>query len=655
MKWALLAAATCLCLFRLLSNNTFQTFVNPHPSVYYHSIPLISRDYAQRPLLRAENFDLPCLEAYFTRGEPCHLDSKPPIDIVWTWVNGSDPLFNSEKTKAELAYLMADRPTRPPKPLSEQRRYRDNDELRHSMRSVRHNFGAHTRNFYLLTSDFEPPQNSTSSSYLKSSEVHRLGQIPQWLDYQSSSWKDDHIQLSLLHHSQFFDSYDGPIFSAIPIESQFPNLPLSSQTFVYMNDDMYMAQPLTPADWYTPEYGLVLRMQPTLLVDFTLQVPDSEWKSLRKSNFLLSKRFGKRKRPYLTHLPKALSMPMLSELKRVWASDIQETRQQVFPMVAGEEGSFNLQFTMSHYIVERWREGLLFSWIVAKIGGDQDQWDLDAALKDLNVLQVEAGDTELTVRGYDRDTMIEGRMHDILKDGGHEQGATTYGFSNLDGYPYSRLGTYPRNSDWKHINSFSTMRSVCTLKYHECFGDAQTASQVFLNVAFDTPKCGDCLIHALVKASGKLGLSAFLPPPERVFRTDALEYEETFSDLPPPHLPLVKDWHNGDFSLKGVLHEWSLRSNQGINVRRWIMEMLMRYRFSLGETPSFFVAMTSNSQAKSTILKLRRQSTQPNPAALICLNDNLKNDNRDFFNILHGWQTELWSEPSKWEIDRETP
>lgn len=48
-----------------------------------------------------------------------------------------------------------------------------------------------------------------------------------------------------------------------------------------------MNSPMNPTDWYTPEYGLLLRMQPGLLVDWTLQEPDSEWKSLRKSNFLL--------------------------------------------------------------------------------------------------------------------------------------------------------------------------------------------------------------------------------------------------------------------------------------------------------------------------------------------------------------------------------
>lgn len=57
---------------------------------------------------------------------------------------------------------------------------------------------------------------------------------------------------------------------------------------ILQNDDMYIGVPTSPQDWYTPEYGLVLRMQPALLVDWSLQVENSEWKSLRKSNLLLS-------------------------------------------------------------------------------------------------------------------------------------------------------------------------------------------------------------------------------------------------------------------------------------------------------------------------------------------------------------------------------
>lgn len=121
---------------------------------------------------------------------------------------------------------------------------------------------------------------------------------------------------------------------------------------------------------------------------------------------------------------------MLSEIKQIWASDIDETRQQKFPKVLGHEGSFNTQFAMSHFIIERWREGLLFSWIVGKIGGDHDEWDLAIALKELKAVEPETtSDTELVISGYDRDTMVNDRIGEVFKSQGYDKGQTTYGFS----------------------------------------------------------------------------------------------------------------------------------------------------------------------------------------------------------------------------------
>jgi hypothetical protein len=88
------------------------------------------------------------------------------------------------------------------------------------------------------------------------------------------------------------------------------------------------------------------------------------------------------------------------------------------------------------------------------------------------------------------------------------------------------------------------------------------------------------VINALVKASGTLGLAAFMPPQGRVLRAES--GGESGKTLPPPHLPLVKNWNDGSFSLKSVLHPWLENTSGSLNVREWMMKMLMRYRFSLG-------------------------------------------------------------------------
>ena|SRR5882757_9072258 len=125
LRRTLPVAATFLFLLFLLSNN--QTAVEPLSLAKYHPVLVSPADFhrsSEQPLLHTEDFDLVCLESYFSHGKPCHTSTKPRIDVLWTWVNGSDPLFNFEKTKAESAHLVANRPTRPPPPLSGQQYYR---------------------------------------------------------------------------------------------------------------------------------------------------------------------------------------------------------------------------------------------------------------------------------------------------------------------------------------------------------------------------------------------------------------------------------------------------------------------------------------------------------------------------------------------------
>lgn len=59
---------------------------------------------------------------------------------------------------------------------------------------------------------------------------------------------------------------------------------------VYMNDDLFMLNPVTPATFYTSAYGIVLHLQSDLLVkpDRPSTKVMGEWRSLGESNWLLS-------------------------------------------------------------------------------------------------------------------------------------------------------------------------------------------------------------------------------------------------------------------------------------------------------------------------------------------------------------------------------
>lgn len=91
--------------------------------------------------------------------------------------------------------------------------------------------------------------------------------------------------------------------------------------------DVRLVQELSPSDISSPLTGPVFRFQRDLLVssvspESTHDDPDGEWRGLSYSDWLLSQRFGDRKRPYLVHEGKSVSIPMLREVQRVWGDEL---------------------------------------------------------------------------------------------------------------------------------------------------------------------------------------------------------------------------------------------------------------------------------------------------------------------------------------------
>ncbi len=64
-----------------------------------------------------------CLDAHIAKGELCHNPKVPQLDVVWTWVNGSDLLFQHAVTRVENS-LPEDDPYRPTESFLKARQYR---------------------------------------------------------------------------------------------------------------------------------------------------------------------------------------------------------------------------------------------------------------------------------------------------------------------------------------------------------------------------------------------------------------------------------------------------------------------------------------------------------------------------------------------------
>ncbi|XP_072758380.1 N-acetylglucosamine-1-phosphotransferase subunits alpha/beta isoform X2 [Anoplolepis gracilipes] len=139
-----------------------------------------------------------------------------PIDVVYTWVNGSDPVFLENLRKHV--------------PIMDLRtaasRFSDKDELRYSLRSLEM-YAPWVRHVYIVTN----------------------GQIPSWLDM-------DNPRMTLVSHEDIFlNKSDLPTFSSPAIESHIHRIPGISDKFLYFNDDVMLGAEVWPEDFITQPGG----------------------------------------------------------------------------------------------------------------------------------------------------------------------------------------------------------------------------------------------------------------------------------------------------------------------------------------------------------------------------------------------------------------
>lgn len=163
--------------------------------------------------------------------------SYEPIDIVYTWVNGSDPIWLSKKNE----YLYRNDPvarnatvrtgnsanntaavneTSLNKENADSNRYRDSNELKYSLRSIEKN-APWVRHVYIVTDN----------------------QVPHWLNLEND-------RLTVVSHSEIFQNKSHlPVFSSPAIESHLHEIPGISKKFIYFNDDVFLGTTVTPEDF----------------------------------------------------------------------------------------------------------------------------------------------------------------------------------------------------------------------------------------------------------------------------------------------------------------------------------------------------------------------------------------------------------------------
>jgi len=202
------------------------------------------------------------------------------IDIVFSWVDGNDPDYLAERARhlAEWQVNAAD---------AGAARYRQIDELRYAMRSVRA-FAPWIRHIYIAT-DSTPPA---------------------WLDV-------DHPDVTIVRSEEFFaDTSVLPTYNSHAIESQLHRIPGLSEHFLYSNDDMFFGRPVSPGLFFTPG-GITRFVEATLRIGVgeTSPARSGHDNAMRVNRGLLRDRFGRTITRHLEHCAVPLRRSVLRELE----------------------------------------------------------------------------------------------------------------------------------------------------------------------------------------------------------------------------------------------------------------------------------------------------------------------------------------------------
>ncbi len=144
--------------------------------------------------------------------------TTPVVDIVYLWVDGQDADWQAKLSAAQAALSAAD--TRGLAPFSTVAgRFRDNEELRYSLRALTRFFPQHGH-IYVVT------------------------------DNQTPSWLKPSADLTIIDHRDLMPAARLPTFDSGNIESYLHCIPHLREHFFYLNDDVFFGAPVHFEDWF---------------------------------------------------------------------------------------------------------------------------------------------------------------------------------------------------------------------------------------------------------------------------------------------------------------------------------------------------------------------------------------------------------------------
>ena len=150
---------------------------------------------------------------------------KPDIDLVYLWVNGSDPAWLAKKN----AFIGNSQENTS---INCKGRHASNDELKYSLRSVE-KYAPWVRKIFIVTDE----------------------QTPDWIDTANS-------KIKIVDIGEILPESALPCYNSCVIEHRLYKIDGLSERFLYANDDMFINKPISPDAFFAEDGFPVIRLYP---------------------------------------------------------------------------------------------------------------------------------------------------------------------------------------------------------------------------------------------------------------------------------------------------------------------------------------------------------------------------------------------------------
>jgi hypothetical protein len=216
------------------------------------------------------------------------------IDMVFSWVEGSDPEFLARRAAQMSQYVAGEGD-------DAEARIRQIDELRYALRSV-NMFAPWMRRIFIAT-DSRPP-----------------------------AWLAEHPKITIVRAEEHFSDPNAlPTYSSHAVESQLHNIPELSEYFLYSNDDMFFGRPLKASMFFSPG-GITRFIEAKTRIGLGPNDPTRSGfeNAARVNRQLIFERFGQVITRHLEHTAVPLRKSVLRQMEQEFPEDFARTQASQF-------------------------------------------------------------------------------------------------------------------------------------------------------------------------------------------------------------------------------------------------------------------------------------------------------------------------------------